>query len=192
VASNLPKTFVEVGGNVEVIVVANAAGTYRLDLADVPERARGTAVLLEVASNRVVPLTAAIRDGQRSFLLSMESKLPSVPNRADASPRAAAVLAALSQAVTTSERGAAQVQAAASVSESVSLTMDATFVSPSQSGSNVAPPAAAGGGAPQNQTEPKGIDNLLELLIESLEEFLRQVLGLFAFSRVGDDVPPPA
>ena len=45
--SNLSQTFVSVGGNVEVVVTANAAGTFNLDVGNVPGSARGGAVVLE-------------------------------------------------------------------------------------------------------------------------------------------------
>ncbi len=40
VASNLPQTFIEVGGNVEVIVIPNPIGTFHMHLADVAASAR--------------------------------------------------------------------------------------------------------------------------------------------------------
>jgi hypothetical protein len=66
---------------VEVVVVAGAAGSYRLDVADVPGHARGVAVLLGPKQDSVVPLTAAIREGQRSFVLSVEAAPPSSPSQ---------------------------------------------------------------------------------------------------------------
>ncbi|MGE3242498.1 MAG: FG-GAP repeat domain-containing protein, partial [Pirellulales bacterium] len=42
--SNLPQTFIEVGGNLELIVIANPVGNYELTLADVPARARAGVV----------------------------------------------------------------------------------------------------------------------------------------------------
>ena len=42
--SNLPLTFVEVGGNLELIVIANPVGNYELSLADVPAHARAGVV----------------------------------------------------------------------------------------------------------------------------------------------------
>jgi hypothetical protein len=79
-SNNLSKTFVEVGGNVELIVVADAAGTYQLNIADVPKLARGTAVLLGANGDKVDTqlTTEAIRQGQRSFTLSMDSNPPPV------------------------------------------------------------------------------------------------------------------
>jgi hypothetical protein len=78
-SNQVAKTFVEVGGNV-VVVVAGAAGSYRLDIADVPQNARGVAVLLGPERDAVVPLTAAIREGQRSFTLSIGAAQPRSPS----------------------------------------------------------------------------------------------------------------
>ncbi len=87
-SNSLSKTFVEVGGNVELIVVANAAGTYQLNIADVPKLARGTAVLLGANGDKVDTqlTTEAIRQGQRSFTLSMDSDPPPV-NPPSVNPR---------------------------------------------------------------------------------------------------------
>jgi hypothetical protein len=174
VASNLPKTFVEVGGNVEVIVVANAAGTYRLDLADVPERARGTAILLATESNGVVPLTPAIRDGQRSFLLSLPSASPSAQSRATAFLPTPGTLAVLARAVTTLEVAAATSLAS---SRSVSLELNAAAESAGQAGLSPAR-GSAGDNGPERGTESQEIDNVFRGLFESLEEVLRQVMEL--------------
>ena len=39
IAGALPQAFIEVGGNIEVVVIPNASGSYQLSLADVPARA---------------------------------------------------------------------------------------------------------------------------------------------------------
>jgi hypothetical protein len=185
VANSLPKTFVEVGGNVEVIVVANAAGTYRLDLADVPARARGTAVLLEAAGDRVLPLTAAIRDGQRSFLLSMASTAPAVQNRSNTVPpapaQAAAVFADLARSATTLEVIATPSPASGSAPAStigVTPTRNVAGESASPFGSSLEP-SSAGGNARRNQAGLEEFGNFFTLLIKSLEAVLRDVLGMF-------------
>ena len=46
VSNGLGSTFVSVGGNVEMIVLENAAGTFNLDVSNVPATARGGAVQL--------------------------------------------------------------------------------------------------------------------------------------------------
>ena len=97
--NQIPATFVEVGGNIEVVTVANAAGSYRVNLADVPQNARGGAVLLGAAGDEVLSLTSAIREGQRSFVLSMDTAQPS-PSSLSGPAAAAAMLASPVQAVT--------------------------------------------------------------------------------------------
>ena len=66
-SNRLPRTFVEVGGNVEVVVIPNPRGTYRLQVADVPASARGGAVYFGAQSPVVDVFTAALRNGVRSF-----------------------------------------------------------------------------------------------------------------------------
>jgi hypothetical protein len=97
--NQIPATFVEVGGNVEVVTVADAAGSYRLNLANVPQNARGGAVLLGAAGDKVISLTSAIRDGQRSFVFSMDTAQPS-PSSVSGPAAAAAMFASPLQAVT--------------------------------------------------------------------------------------------
>jgi hypothetical protein len=75
-----------------VIVVGGAKGSYQLNVADVPAHTRGVAVLLGPSRDVVVPLTAAIREGQRSFVLSMEAAPPS-PNPIGPAAVAAATVA---------------------------------------------------------------------------------------------------
>lgn len=69
-ANALPRSFVEVGGNVELIAIAQPTGMYRLDIADVPKLARGGWALLDNERDFAQILTSAIRDnGQRTFQL---------------------------------------------------------------------------------------------------------------------------
>ena len=97
--NQIPATFVEVGGNIEVVTVANAAGSYRVNLADVPQNARGGAVLFGAAGDKVILLTSEIREGKRSFELAMDTAQPS-PSSLSGPAAAAAMLASPVQAVT--------------------------------------------------------------------------------------------
>jgi hypothetical protein len=56
-----------VGSNLDLIVIANPSGEYRLGIADVPPRARGGVVYFGNDKVEVHALTDAIRGGQRSF-----------------------------------------------------------------------------------------------------------------------------
>ncbi len=67
VSNALPRTYVEVGGNVEVLVLAAVSGTFTLNLADIQSTARGGAVVLTPDRVQSVALTDAMRDGQRTF-----------------------------------------------------------------------------------------------------------------------------
>jgi hypothetical protein len=67
VARAIPNAFVEVGGNVEVVVIPNVNGRYRLDVTDVPAAARGGVVFLGRQSNMVQTFTDELRGGTRSF-----------------------------------------------------------------------------------------------------------------------------
>ena len=72
--NNSQQTYIEVGGNVEVIVVAGLAGTYKLDVGDVPAEARGGAVLLSTLSEQVFDLTDALRTGTDAFVSNLEAE----------------------------------------------------------------------------------------------------------------------
>ena len=58
------------------------SGPFTLEIADVPGHARGGAVLLRADRDTVVPLTEAIRQGERSFVLTMGDPPP--PGLSDA------------------------------------------------------------------------------------------------------------
>jgi hypothetical protein len=68
-SNNLPNTFVEVGGNVELVVIPNPAGIYRLNVADVPPHARGGYVHFSNLSPTAAPITAALRAGESIFTI---------------------------------------------------------------------------------------------------------------------------
>jgi hypothetical protein len=67
VANRLAGAFVEVGGNVEVVVIPNPNGVYALSVADVPDRARGGTVYLGDRGFEVQSLTADLRSGTNQF-----------------------------------------------------------------------------------------------------------------------------
>ncbi len=69
--NSLSQTFVSVGGNVEVVVMANAAGTFNLDVGNVPGSARGGAVVLSAGGSQEFSFTDALREGMTSFQLNL-------------------------------------------------------------------------------------------------------------------------
>ncbi len=74
-ANSLPRSFVEVGGNIELIAIAQPTGVYQLNIADVPSLARGGWALLNNERDFSQVLTSAIRDeGQRTFQLGFAQK----------------------------------------------------------------------------------------------------------------------
>jgi hypothetical protein len=73
VSSTLPRTFVEVGGNVQVMVMAAVSGTMTLSIGDVQPTARGGAVLITPGQTQTVALTDGMRSGERSFSFDMGS-----------------------------------------------------------------------------------------------------------------------
>lgn len=67
VERTIPNAFVEVGGNVEIVVIPNVNGEFKLNVADVPAAARGGVVFLGRQSEMVQTFTDELRGGVRSF-----------------------------------------------------------------------------------------------------------------------------
>jgi hypothetical protein len=63
--------YVDVTGNVEVIVVANASGTFQLGVSDLSATARGGVVVLGTTGNQTQNLTNGLRSGTTSFTISV-------------------------------------------------------------------------------------------------------------------------
>ncbi len=66
-ANNSNRTFIEVGGKVEVMVIAAITGTFTLNVSDVQATARGGALILDNGQLQAVALTDAMRGGESSF-----------------------------------------------------------------------------------------------------------------------------
>src|SRR5262249_2301477 len=71
VSNNLERTYVNVSGNVEVVVMANVPGTFQLGVADVPATARGGAVVLGDTTAAVLSFTDAVRAGESTFVVQV-------------------------------------------------------------------------------------------------------------------------
>lgn len=67
VTNSISQTFVQVGGNVELLVMANASGSFNLDVSNVPSTARGGQVQVSAAGSSSMELTGALREGTTSF-----------------------------------------------------------------------------------------------------------------------------
>jgi hypothetical protein len=70
-ANGLGSSFVSVGGNVEMIVMENAAGTFNLDVANVASTAQGGAVELSASGVSSQEFTAQLQGGQTGFQLAL-------------------------------------------------------------------------------------------------------------------------
>ncbi len=205
--NNIPKTFVEVGGNVEVIVIANAVGTYQLEIADAPKMARGTSILFGVNENKVDTLltTDAIRGGQQTFQFAMgggnikpEPPPPPVPP-----PPPPLFFTTLTQAATILELIAAPSQESIPVSGGgYSSAMDTVNEGSAQLDSPISKAVPYTGGSPgenkpEKKEQPKNkiqLENMEQsdgsredapeetgdiiLLIKSLLDALRKALSL--------------
>jgi hypothetical protein len=71
VKNNAAQTYVEVGGNVEVIVVAGVAGSFKLDVGDVGSLARGGAVVLAPDGTQTHSWTSELRNGTTDFIVNI-------------------------------------------------------------------------------------------------------------------------
>ena len=70
-SNGLGSSFVSVGGNVEMIVMENAAGTFNLDVANVAATAQGGAVELSAAGFSAEEFTAQLQGGETGFELAL-------------------------------------------------------------------------------------------------------------------------
>ncbi len=71
VANGLSQSYVDVGGNVEVVVLANATGTFNVNVANVGATARGGAVLLSDLGASELEFTSDLRSDVTSFQLDL-------------------------------------------------------------------------------------------------------------------------
>jgi hypothetical protein len=76
--NNVSQSYVSVGGNVEVVVLAGLAGTFKLDVGNVPQQARGGAVVLDSLGNQTVAFTQALQTGTTQFLVNIPEVAASV------------------------------------------------------------------------------------------------------------------
>ena len=77
-SDGISQSYVSVGGNVELIVVAGLTGTFKLDVGNVPLTARGGAVVLDSLGEQLASYTSALRDGVTNFLVDVPSAAVSI------------------------------------------------------------------------------------------------------------------
>ncbi len=75
VTNTQPKTYVEVGGNIEVVLVADIAGVFRLNVSDVDATARGGALIIGPDGAQEVSLTDQLRAGVQDFSFDVPASL---------------------------------------------------------------------------------------------------------------------
>jgi hypothetical protein len=136
-ASNLSQTFVSVGGNVEVVVTANAAGTFNLDVGNVPADARGGAVALNFGGSQEFSFTAALREGMNNFQLSLSSSTDAA-NVTSTGPA--------DSVVATSQGAGGSLATALSQEAGLALAI-ALIGSPTEGAGAAAAPGSGGGGS---------------------------------------------
>jgi hypothetical protein len=162
-ASNLSQTFVSVGGNVEVVVSANAAGTFNLDVGNVPAAARGGAVALNFGGSQEFSFTAALREGTSNFQLSLSNSTDPAngPSTGPADPPGATSPGTGTGTGTSTSTGTGA-SLAAGLSQQAGLALAIALIgSPSGEAAAVAAPGpggggAAGGGAGQSLSQNSG------------------------------------
>src|SRR5262249_14144191 len=67
----VPGGYVDVVGNIEVLVIPTPGGTFTLNVGDLGATARGGAVVLGANGDQVMNLTDALRGGTTSFTLNV-------------------------------------------------------------------------------------------------------------------------
>ena len=200
-ANTIGQAYVNVTGNLEVIVVpfaASATETLHLRVADVAATVRGGVLYFGADGNQVRPLTADLRGGTTDFLLSFGSTLlspiPSTPlsalvpdrpatggNGTPAVPSAAAPLAPLAPLAQADPDSATAVRSALALAQARTDSAPVTAlgplfqVSPSAmlSGPSAATALASGQNAAPEYASGSGGSGL------SSEVSVRQILALF-------------
>lgn len=69
VDNDIEDSFVEVGNNVEVIVIPNPVGDYDLEVSDLPALPRGAVIVISDQGVEVIELTEPMRQGETQFLI---------------------------------------------------------------------------------------------------------------------------
>jgi hypothetical protein len=100
-SNGLGSSFVSVGGNVEMIVMENAAGTFNLDVGNVAATAQGGAVELSASGFSSEEFTAQLQGGETAFYLALGGDSSSGPG-STGSPSGPGSPAGLNTALATS------------------------------------------------------------------------------------------
>jgi hypothetical protein len=171
IANNLPRAFVEVGGNVEVVVIANPSSEYLLRVADVPARARGAAVYFSQQATTPFSFTNDLRSGVGAFeILS--------PAAAAARSFAPALLALTHTATAQMLAAPLRLDASASRSNSAAPSLILTLASRSAalfSGASSA--LSSGSGGSSSRSWSKTAQDVWDAVFSSWDLFGRELVG---------------
>jgi hypothetical protein len=143
VSSNVANTYVNVSGNVELVVMANASGSYQFGVADVAADARAGAVVLSEETTQVLSFTDAIRAGADTFTVEVAS----AAGPAGAAASGTTVASATAGTTAGSSTGQSAVASALTPEAAVLATILLTGV-PANLGPAESAPSAGGGAAP--------------------------------------------
>jgi hypothetical protein len=67
----ISQTYINVGGNIEVVVVADRSGSFQFGVGNVADTARGGAVVLAAGQVKIESFTDALRAGTKDFTLTI-------------------------------------------------------------------------------------------------------------------------
>jgi hypothetical protein len=141
VSNGLGSTFVSVGGNVEMIVLENAAGTFNLDVSNVSAEARGGAVQLSAAGFSSSEFTAELQGGQTGFSVTLggvttggEASTAGAPESAVSVVAGAASITGGAFASPTAGPGTGAAVAGTGFASTATVTLESAIAGPASTG----------------------------------------------------------
>jgi hypothetical protein len=171
-SNQLSGAFVEVGSNVEVVVIPNPVGHYELSVADVHARARGAAVFFGNQTTEVRSLTEALRHtGSQNFSFDF---IADVAAASDTVPQFAPLIA-----TATVPAGFVRpiVPSLAAVLTSVNAFSELLLNSFSMTTTSIVDARGDSGGGRESQTAPLRDQTLVDELFGVWDRFDRDVFG---------------
>jgi hypothetical protein len=143
-SNGLGSSFVSVGGNVETIVLENAAGSFNLDVSNFASTARGGMVEVSADGFSSEDFTAELQGGQTGFSLALGGDTAGGDASAIGAPEASATFAAAAPSITNG--GSASPTATPETSAAVTSSGLASTAAVTLE-SAIAGPASTGGGS---------------------------------------------
>ncbi len=190
VSSNISQSFVQVGGNVELVVMANAAGTFNLDASNIPSTARGGEVELSSSGSSSESLTSTLREnanGEASFQFDLSSSQEQGGGTSEGGGGGALVSAA-SSALAILSTGLVTPVALGGASSVTTIegpeegAAEAAAASTGTAGAPVVTPLPTKGGNTSGSDEDQPVPDLtssgsLKPLVQSTLQFVKRVLN---------------